>query len=56
MISNDSTIEVPTNVLENWQEIANILAEIIEIPAALIMRFVDLYIEVFVSSKSAGNP
>ncbi|MBC8403419.1 MAG: GAF domain-containing protein [Candidatus Marinimicrobia bacterium] len=56
MINKDIKIEVPTDILENWQEIANILAEIIEIPAALIMRFVDPYIEVFVSSNSAGNP
>ena len=54
----DSAIEfeIPDDILENWQEIANCLAEIIQIPAALIMRYTDPYIEVFVSSQSKGNP
>lgn len=56
MINNEVKIEVPTDVQENWQEIANILAEMIGIPAALIMRFTDPYIEIFVSSNSEGNP
>jgi len=56
MLNNKVKIEVPTDILENWQGIANILAEIIGIPAALIMRFTDPYIEVFVSSNSEGNP
>ena len=56
MMNNKLKIEVPTDVLENWQEIVNILAEMIGIPAALIMRFADPDIEVFVSSNSKGNP
>lgn len=31
-------IEIPQNILESWQITANLLAEISEIPAALIMR------------------
>jgi len=49
-------IELPADILENWQEIANILAEMIGIPAALIMRYVDPVIEVFVSSDNPDNP
>ena len=56
MINNEVKIEVSTDLLENWQEIANISAEMIGIPAALIMRFTDPHIEVFVSSNSEGNP
>ena len=56
MINNEVKIEVPTGLLENWQEIVNILAEMIGIPAALIMRFTDPHIEVFVSSNSKENP
>lgn len=56
MIKSDVKIEVPTNILESFQEIADILAEMIGIPAALIMRFTDPHIEVFVSSNSEGNP
>jgi hypothetical protein len=56
MIDKKVKIEVPADFLANWQEIVNILAEMVKIPAALIMRFQDPYIEVFVSSNSEGNP
>ncbi len=56
MINNEVKIEVPTDILEIWQEIVDILAEIIGIPAGLIMRLSDPDIEVFVSSRSEGNP
>jgi GAF domain-containing protein len=56
MINKEVQIEVPTAILENWQEIVNILADMIPIPASLIMRLDDPNIEVFVSSKSKGNP
>lgn len=56
MINDEIKIDVPTNILENWQEIVNILAELANIPVALIMRFVATEIEVFVSSNSEGNP
>jgi hypothetical protein len=56
MTSHEVKLEVPKDILENWQEIVNILAGTIGIPAALIMRHNDPYIEVFVSSKSEGNP
>ena len=56
MINEKVKIEVPADFLANWQEIVNILAEMVKIPAALIMRFQNPHIEVFVSSNSAGNP
>ncbi len=56
MIDNSSKIEVPTHILENWQEMVNLLTQIVRIPVALIMRFQDPHIEVFVSSNSEGNP
>ena len=33
MINNKFQIDVPTSIIENWQEIVDILAEIIAIPA-----------------------
>jgi PAS domain S-box-containing protein len=42
--------------MEKWQEIADILAENIGIPAALIMKTENEYMEVFISSHSANNP
>jgi GAF domain-containing protein len=57
MINNGIVkIEVSPDILENWQEITNILSELVGIPTALIMRFAEPYIEVFVSSNSKGNP
>ncbi|MDX9978758.1 MAG: GAF domain-containing protein [Lentisphaeria bacterium] len=52
----DIEIDVPENVLQNWQEIANILSQICHVPAALIMKLAEPYLEVFVSSHSDGNP
>ncbi len=49
-------IEVPDSVLAAWQGIADLLAEVIGVPAALVMRLSDPDIEVLVASRSAGNP
>ena len=56
MKTNKFQIDVPKATQDSWQEIVDILAEVIGIPAGLIMRLNDPYIEVFVSSKSEGNP
>ena len=48
-------IEVPGNVLESWQVTADLLAEITDTPAAIIMRVHANEIEVIVSSQSPGN-
>lgn len=49
-------VEVPSEVVEKWQEIVDLLAEIIAVPSALIMRVEPPNIEVFVSSERKGNP
>jgi len=49
-------VEIPESNLTKWQNIIDITAELIGIPAALIMRLVDAEIEVFASSRSVGNP
>jgi transcriptional regulator with GAF, ATPase, and Fis domain len=56
MINNKVQVDVPTSIIENWQEIVNILAEMIPVPACLVMRLDDPNIEVFTSSKSEDNP
>lgn len=48
-------IEIPENVLENWQITADLLAQIAKVPAALIMRVHARELEVFVASHSPGN-
>lgn len=48
-------IEIPSNVIENWQITVDLLESVAGIPAALIMRVHPREIEVFVSSRSDGN-
>lgn len=48
-------IDIADQIVHKWQSIVDIIASLIGVPAALIMRIVDQDIEVFVSSKSAGN-
>ncbi|HEV3157543.1 MAG TPA: PAS domain S-box protein, partial [Candidatus Baltobacteraceae bacterium] len=50
------SIEVPPETIRKWQEIVNLLAEIMHVPSASIMRVDPPHIKVFVSSTSKGNP
>lgn len=56
MIDEEFDMIVLKDILGQWQDIVNILAKIVDIPAALIMRVRDPDIEVFVSSKNEENP
>ncbi|CAM2155499.1 two-component system, LuxR family, sensor kinase FixL [Pararobbsia alpina] len=49
-------VPVPAEVIRKWQEIVDLLAAIMHVPAALIMRVEPPSIEVFVCSESTGNP
>jgi PAS domain S-box-containing protein len=51
-----TVIEVPSEIIRKWQEIVNLLAEIMHVPSASIMRVNPPHIKVFVSSTSEGNP
>lgn len=48
--------EIPVSVIDNWQTTVDFLAEIAEIPAALIVRAHAQETEVFVSSRNPENP
>src|ERR1700737_3856178 len=50
------SIEVPSEIFRKWQEFVNLLAEIMRVPSASIMRVDTPHIKVFVSSTSKGNP
>src|SRR5467141_2580045 len=50
------SIEVPSEIIRKWQEIVDLLAEIMHVPSASIMRVDPPHIKVFVSSTSKGNP
>ena len=45
-----------TSFIHKWQEIADIIAEIVDVPSALVMKVEPPNIKVFVSSESNGNP
>ena len=53
---NDKFSNISDSLINKWQEIANLLANIIGIPAALIMKTENEYMEVFISSKTEDNP
>src|SRR6476660_1181026 len=50
------SIEVPSEIIQKWQEFVNLLAEVMQVPSASIMRADPPHIKVFVSSTSEGNP
>jgi signal transduction histidine kinase len=47
---------IPDPILEKWQKIVNLMAELLDVPAGLIMRILGEDIHVFVSSTTGGNP
>ena len=49
-------VRVPAEVLRKWQDIVDLLADIVHVPSALIMRVEPPNIKVLVSSESRGNP
>lgn len=48
--------EIPQSFIGKWQDIVDLLAKIIGIPAALIMKVENDIMEVFIASKSDDNP
>jgi PAS domain S-box-containing protein len=50
------SIPVPPEIIQKWQEIVNLTAEIMHVPSALIMRVEPPDIKVFVSSETNSNP
>jgi hypothetical protein len=49
-------IQLPSEVIQKWQGIVDLLAEIMHVPSALVMKVEPPNITVFVSSESKGNP
>ena len=46
-----AVIQVPFEIVQKWQEIVNIIAEIVHVPSALVMKVDPPSIKVFVSSE-----
>jgi PAS domain S-box-containing protein len=51
-----AAVRIPTEIIEKWQGIVDIIAEIVSVPSALVMQVEPPNIKVFVSSESHGNP
>jgi len=49
-------VQIPVAVVERWQSAVDILAKLSGVAAALVMRIRDEDIEVFLSSRTEGNP
>lgn len=49
-------LDIPDDMEHGWQNIVDLLAQITQVPAALIMRVHANYIEVFSTSHSENNP
>jgi PAS domain S-box-containing protein len=47
---------VPSEIIKKWQEIVDLLAEIVHVPSAVVMRVEPSNSEVFVSSHLKGKP
>jgi diguanylate cyclase (GGDEF)-like protein/PAS domain S-box-containing protein len=53
---SSSQIEVPEENMKLWQDLVDLMAETLEVPAGLIMRVRDDEIQVFVTSRNEDNP
>ena len=47
---------IPSEYLQKWQSLVDLMAKLCEVPAGLIMRTLPSQIEVLIASHSAGNP
>lgn len=50
------TTDIPEDILEKWQNIVNILAQVLQVPTAVITRIDPPLIEVCRASDTEGNP
>ena len=53
---DEGKIVIPDDTIKKWQEIVDTLSEILNVPAALIMKVDPPDIEVFRASESKDNP
>lgn len=49
-------INIDNEYIQKWQKMLNAVAQIAQIPAALIMKIVDENIEVYIASQNSDNP
>lgn len=49
-------MDIPDETMSSWQSVVDIMAELLEIPAALITRINQDELEVFIASRTEANP
>lgn len=49
-------LDIPDDILDKWQKIVNIMVEVIDVPAGLIMKVEGPYIEVLQASQTEDHP
>jgi GAF domain-containing protein len=49
-------MDIPDDIMSSWQSVVDIMAELLEVPAGLIMRIDQDEIEVLTASRTASNP
>ena len=55
-IGDNLQLDVEKEIVEKWQNIVDLIAEIIEVPSALIMRITNEKMEVFLKNSGKNNP
>ncbi len=56
MQKQETALKIGEDVVRVWQEFLDVIAEVTEVPVALIMRLEEPYISVFLSSSGDQNP
>lgn len=51
-----NNFDIPDFIQKKWQDIIDLMAKIVNVPAGLIMRIINEDIEVFLSSNTDNNP
>ena len=54
--SRESKPDIPNEIIAKWQRVVDLMAEIVGVPAGLIMKIDPPQIEVFIASSTKGNP
>ncbi|NOQ48670.1 MAG: hypothetical protein GQ576_06005, partial [Methanococcoides sp.] len=49
-------VKISDETVAKWQRIVDLMAQTLQVPAGLIMKAEPHHLEVFVSSKTKGNP
>lgn len=55
-ITNENKPAVSESIMSRWQTIINIVAELFDVPAGLIMRITNTHMTVFLKSQNEDNP